>query len=177
MRKKLPELHHSEFKKKPFYAKVWSKASAEWEKDKFWQSQLQQDQAIAIRAYTMEDLYNEFNAAVREAGKSRQEYQDKFHFKGTCLRVYRGVDGTRLTTKCGQTVRFGQFTSSSVKKEVAKKFGTDTFFEVETCHGAKIQGFSHYPTEQEVLIPPFETFDVIRAGESTGTLCTSLGSS
>ncbi|NXU92934.1 NRT2 ribosyltransferase, partial [Xiphorhynchus elegans] len=65
-----------------------------------------------------------------------------------CLHVYRGVRGIRFTAQPGQIIRFGQFTSCSLKKDKAKQFGNDTFFEVDTCHGAAIRDFSFYPEEE-----------------------------
>ncbi|XP_009988039.1 PREDICTED: erythroblast NAD(P)(+)--arginine ADP-ribosyltransferase-like, partial [Tauraco erythrolophus] len=57
-------------------------------------------------------------------------------------------------------VRFGQFASTSTNKDRALDFGKDTFFSVETCYGVPIEDFSSFPGEEEVLIPPFETFEV-----------------
>ncbi|XP_014817810.1 PREDICTED: erythroblast NAD(P)(+)--arginine ADP-ribosyltransferase-like [Calidris pugnax] len=129
-------------------------------------------------AYTHECLYPEFNAAVREAGRSCREYMDHFHFKTLhflltqalkilreaqprkCYHVYRGVSDIRFTARLNDSVRFGQFASSSLKKEETTEFGTDTTFSVYTCYGVPIENFSFYPGEEEVLIPPFEKFRV-----------------
>ncbi|NWU10317.1 NRT2 ribosyltransferase, partial [Cephalopterus ornatus] len=178
MLKALPKLNSTEFSSNSVYATAWAKAAASWNKPL---GSLQRwEQAIALRAYSMNtELYKEFNAAVRTAGRARQEYLDKFTFKVVhflltealddlwdaqthprCLHVYRGVRGIRFTAKPGDIVRFGQFTSTSLNQTVAKRFGTDTFFELHTCHGAAIWDFSFYPRQQEVLVPPFETFNV-----------------
>uniref|UniRef100_A0A8C3KYR4 NAD(P)(+)--arginine ADP-ribosyltransferase n=1 Tax=Chrysolophus pictus TaxID=9089 RepID=A0A8C3KYR4_CHRPC len=130
-------------------------------------------------AYTMEGkLYHQFNTATRRDGISRQHYLRFFPFKTLhflltralhtlresqpqrCHHVYRGVKGTRFTAQQGQVVRFGQFTSSSLRKKVAESFGQDTFFSVETCYGVPIKDLSAFPTEDEVLIPPSEQFRV-----------------
>ncbi|NXT82009.1 NRT2 ribosyltransferase, partial [Zapornia atra] len=49
-----------------------------------------------------------------------------------CHNVYGGVKDIIFTAQPGQTVRFGKFTSTSLEKMRAKKFGTDTFFSVKT---------------------------------------------
>ncbi|NWR49553.1 NARE ribosyltransferase, partial [Regulus satrapa] len=179
MAEALPALNRSEFQKNPLFARVWPKAVVEWQKKGSPLSPLSPPQAIALMAYTMNDLYQEFNTAVRKAGRSRQEYRDNFHFKTLhflltdalatlkskekqkCRCVFRGVTGTLFTVQPGQRVRFGQFASSSLCRDVAKKtFGKDVVFQVNTCHGAAIQKFSKFKEEKEVLIPPFETFNV-----------------
>ncbi|NXC36010.1 NRT2 ribosyltransferase, partial [Campylorhamphus procurvoides] len=178
MLEELPALNSSELATNSNYSKAWNEAMVQWHRHPFLGPLRWKEQAIALLAYTLEtELYKEFNKAVREGGSSHQEYVDKFRFKVLhflltealgdlqkahpgCLHVYRGVRGIRFTAKPGQIIRFGQFTSSSLKKVVALGFGTDTFFEVNTCHGAAIRDFSSMPWEEEVLIPPFETFDV-----------------
>ncbi|NWT12252.1 NARE ribosyltransferase, partial [Vireo altiloquus] len=176
----LPALNRSEFVPHSDYAEAWSMAAAKWDSRPSAAPLLQLEQAIALLAYTMEEgLYLEFNRAVRGAGRSRQEYLHAFHFKvlhflltealrdlrdaqshPRCLHVYRGIDSVRFTARPGQIVRFGQFASSSLLKNVSDSYGTRTTFEVDTCHGADIRHYSNYPEEEEVLIPPFETFKV-----------------
>ncbi|NXO30764.1 NAR1 ribosyltransferase, partial [Cisticola juncidis] len=177
----LPALNHSEMEQNPLFKGVWEKAVEEWKNLRLPLSPLSSPaQAIALMAYTMEDLHTDFNKAVRVAGSSPQQYRDNFHFKtlhflltqalatlrgaqkGQCLDVFRGVCGYLFKAKRGDTVRFGYFASTSLKKEAAECFGKDTFFEVRTCHGAFIQRFSKFPGEREVLIPPYETFEVVK---------------
>ncbi|XP_037984413.1 NAD(P)(+)--arginine ADP-ribosyltransferase 2-like [Motacilla alba alba] len=177
----LPSLYKFEFQKNPLFAKTWVKAEAEWRKRGSPVAPLASPaQAIALMAYTTKDIYKDFNAAVRAAGRSRQEYRNNFHFKtlhflltealvtlrqsqnGQCRRAFRGVHDVQFQARHGQKVRFGQFASTSLSKEVAQKYGTDTLFEVRTCHGVDIQAFSFYLSNQEVLIPPYETFEVTK---------------
>uniref|UniRef100_A0A8C3QMU8 NAD(P)(+)--arginine ADP-ribosyltransferase n=1 Tax=Cyanoderma ruficeps TaxID=181631 RepID=A0A8C3QMU8_9PASS len=193
----LPALNRSEFQKNPLFARVWIKAKAEWRKRGSPVSPLSSPaQAIALMAYSSKDIYKQFNAAVRVAGRSPQQYRKNFHFKtfhflltkalvalkhaqNKCRHVFRGVHDVRFEARRGQRVRFGQFTSTSLSKEIAQKYGTDTIFQVQTCHGVDIQAFSFYHSNREVLIPPYETFEVtqvIRDGKrawiwlrSTGT--------
>ncbi|XP_027562400.1 erythroblast NAD(P)(+)--arginine ADP-ribosyltransferase-like, partial [Neopelma chrysocephalum] len=180
MAKALRRLNRTEFATNSDYAEAWGKATIKWHSRKSVASQLQQEQAIALMAYSMEEgLYSEFNKAVRSAGRSRQEYLRNFPFKVVhfllteavdnlreapshprCLDVFRGTEGIRFLTEPGRIIRFGQFASSSLLKNVSEHYGTDTFFEVHTCRGANIRNFSHYPHEEEVLIPPYETFNV-----------------
>ena len=74
--------------------------------------------------------------------------------------MFRGVTGIRFTSRPGRVVRFGHFASTSLLRNVSDFYGTTTTFEVDTCHGADIRDYSMYPDEEEVLIPPFETFNV-----------------
>ncbi|NXB81350.1 NARE ribosyltransferase, partial [Donacobius atricapilla] len=176
----LPALNRTEFVPYGDYAEAWSRAVATWDSRPSPGSLLRPEQAIALLAYTMEEgLYLEFNRAVHAAGRSRREYLDAFHFKvlhflltealrelrdargqPRCLHVYRGIDGIRFTGGLGRIVRFGQFASATLMRNVSDSYGTTTTFEVDTCHGADIRDFSNYPQEEEVLIPPFETFKV-----------------
>ncbi|NXQ75158.1 NRT2 ribosyltransferase, partial [Quiscalus mexicanus] len=181
----LPSLYGFEYQRNPHFARGWYHADAEWRKRGSHVSPLASPgQAVAVMAYTMKYLYKEFNAAVRTAGHSSQEYRNNFHFKtlhflltnalgtlrhaqkGKCHHVFRGVRGVHFKTRRGQRVRFGQFTSTSLSKEVAQKYGTDTIFEVHTCHGVDIQAFSYDPGNREVLIPPFETFKVTKVTQN-----------
>ncbi|XP_057886111.1 erythroblast NAD(P)(+)--arginine ADP-ribosyltransferase-like [Melospiza georgiana] len=180
----LPALNNSEFQQNPLFAQALLNATAKWRGQKSPVSSLSSPaQAIALMAYTMDELYTEFNKAVRTAGRSSQEYRDNFHFKtlhflltqalvtlrqaqnGQCHNVYRGVSKYRFKAKPGDMVRFGQFSSASRNGKTAKLFGSATVFQVYTCHGAAIWNFSKYPDEKEVLIPPYETFEVIKVSQ------------
>ncbi|XP_039575483.1 erythroblast NAD(P)(+)--arginine ADP-ribosyltransferase-like [Passer montanus] len=175
----LLDLYNFEYQNNSQFAWSWFHAEAEWRKRGSPVSPLASSwQAIALLAYTSQDVYKEFNEAVRTAGRSRQECRDNFHFKtlhflltqalqtlrhaqkAKCQHVFRGVRDVHFQAWQGQRVRFGQFTSTSLSKENALRFGTTTIFEVHTCHGVDIQQFSMYPGEEEVLIPPYETFEV-----------------
>lgn len=57
-------------------------------------------------------------------------------------------------------MRFGFFTSSSTNKTAAEEFGDVSCFEISTCHGASIKNYSNKPEQEEVLIPPYETFKI-----------------
>ncbi|KAM5183016.1 ecto-ADP-ribosyltransferase 5 isoform 1-T1 [Callospermophilus lateralis] len=137
---------------------------------------------IAIMVYTNSSntLYWELNQAVRMGGVSREYYMRHFPFKalhfyltralqllrshGGCSRgsgevVFRGVSSLRFEPKrLGDSVRLGQFASSSLDEAVAHRFGNATFFSLRTCFGARIQALSVFPEEREVLIPPHEVF-------------------
>ncbi|XP_074008372.1 erythroblast NAD(P)(+)--arginine ADP-ribosyltransferase-like [Numenius arquata] len=182
MEEELGELNCTEFANNRVYATYWTKAADEWQKREGHVLKLpvmRMEHAVALMAYTHNgSLYKTFNTAVREAGSSRKEYLEKFHFKTLhflltqalrilweaqppqCYQVYRGVQEIRFTARRLDLVRFGQFASTSFRKEKAKEFGNDTFFSVNTCYGVPIRHFSFYPNENEVLIPPYETFIV-----------------
>ncbi|XP_066175607.1 NAD(P)(+)--arginine ADP-ribosyltransferase 2-like [Sylvia atricapilla] len=192
--KNLPELQASDFSKNDEFAKNWKTATAQWQKQGSIRNSLTQDQAIALMAYTMNTmtLYKQFNDAVREAGSSSWKYRNEFHFKSlhflltsalqtlghpkNCKNVFRGVKNYHFDVKQEDEVRFGQFASTSLNEKVAQDFGQDTMFKVYTCHGVDIQRFSMYPSQKEVLIPPFETFKVIGVNKEGNTMHIELRS-
>ncbi|XP_021237659.1 NAD(P)(+)--arginine ADP-ribosyltransferase 2-like [Numida meleagris] len=193
---KQQKLRHLELAKNNVFASVWRKAAAEWQKR--WghlahTPLLKREQAIAVLAYSAaSNLYKQFNAATREGGRSHQHYLHSYPFKALhflltealralrksqphhCYHVYRGVRGIRFMAHIGKAVRFGQFTSSSLRKDVAEKFGWDTFFVMETCYGVPIKYFSFFPPVEEVLIPPFEVFQVTNIAFAYGRVLIHL---
>ncbi|XP_058687785.1 GPI-linked NAD(P)(+)--arginine ADP-ribosyltransferase 1-like [Poecile atricapillus] len=146
----------------------------------------------------MEEPSAGFHAATRHAGISSREYRDGFHFKALhfllsealrrlwdprrCHRGFRGFGDVWLDAWPGRAVRFGQFMVTSLSPEVAQGQGNVTLLQVNTCHGAIIQNFSYNPGEQQLLVPPFETFQVTKVTregksvrihlKSTGTFST-----
>ncbi|NXC48596.1 NRT1 ribosyltransferase, partial [Penelope pileata] len=180
------EVNITEFKSSEVYSNAWKKAAAEWQK-KERPKVLSWEQATALMAYTLPGRISKvFNEATRQGGGSCQHYFCSYHFKGLhfllsqalrtlresqprrCYQVYRGVRGIRFTAQKGQSVRFGQFTSSSRQKKSTERFGQDTLFSVETCYGVPIKDFSFYPEEDEVLIPPSESFKVMEFTQNNG---------
>ncbi|NXJ72524.1 NARE ribosyltransferase, partial [Rostratula benghalensis] len=195
MEEELGELNRTEFANNRLYAEAWTQAAAEWRNRGGRAPRLRTEQAVAIMAYTLRGrLYQTFNAAVREAGRSRGEYLERFRFKALhflltqalgslreaqprrCRHVYRGVLGIRFTARRRDLVRFGQFTSTSLQNKSALHFGQDTFFSVKTCYGVPIRDFSLYPSEEEVLIPPYERFEVTNVTKRGDGTCIHLRS-
>ncbi|NP_001091143.1 uncharacterized protein LOC100036895 precursor [Xenopus laevis] len=183
MEAEIPILFKNESFLNKDFADAWDCANKEWEKRKGSTKVpigFKDEYAISTLVYTNDkpNIYSPFNEAVRQAGQSRDFYLNHFHFKAlhyyltrafqlldavespTCYSVYRGVN-IRFTAEPGESVRFGQFTSSSIDEQVALKFGDDTVFTIITCYGVRIRELSFYRTEEEVLIPPFEKFKVI----------------
>uniref|UniRef100_A0A8C3PQR5 NAD(P)(+)--arginine ADP-ribosyltransferase n=1 Tax=Calidris pygmaea TaxID=425635 RepID=A0A8C3PQR5_9CHAR len=181
MEEELGELHRTEFTNNSIYAGYWTQAAEKWKEHSHVPQppMLRTEHAVALIAYSLPGSLNRiFNKAVREVGRSHREYMEKFQFKTLhflltqalkilreaqpqqCYQVYRGIRDIRFTAQSHDSVRFGQFASSSILKDRAERFGTVTFFSVYTCYGVPIKNFSDMPEEEEVLIPPFETFTV-----------------
>ncbi|XP_048807693.1 erythroblast NAD(P)(+)--arginine ADP-ribosyltransferase-like [Lagopus muta] len=195
MEAELPELNRTEFN---IYAHDWRRAAAEWQSR--WgraarPPALRRDQATAMLAYMVQgNLYHQFNNATLTAGSSRQHYLSSYPFKmlhfllsralqtlrgsqpQRCFQVYRGVRGIRYTAQQGQVVRFGQFTFSSLQKNLPSAYGPDTFFSVETCYGVPLQNFTTFPAEGKVLIPPSERFRVTSITHNKGLTSIQLRS-
>ncbi|NXD45914.1 NARE ribosyltransferase, partial [Copsychus sechellarum] len=185
MRAELSALNRSEFQRNSLFAQVWPQAVSVWRTRGSPLSPLSSSaQAIALMAYTMDALYEDFNNEVSVAGRAPQEYRDNFHFKTLhflltdalatlrdpqkeqkCRCVYRGSDKYLFKANVGDIVRFGQFASASLCENAAQDFGTTTVFKVQTCHGTHIKAFSEFPKEEEVLIPPYEKFKVTKVIE------------
>ncbi|XP_073721098.1 ecto-ADP-ribosyltransferase 5-like [Misgurnus anguillicaudatus] len=152
------------------FGKAWNLGKIKFPK------QQDRNHLIAIYVYTgaVPGLYKEFNQDVRTGIK---KYQNKtfswytLYFwltqaiqalkktQNECILTYRGTwdtfDGVNNTE-----IRFGSFASSSPDQFVAKGFGTESCFEIETCQGANVSKYSWKRDQNEVLIPPYETFKV-----------------
>ncbi|XP_048372757.1 erythroblast NAD(P)(+)--arginine ADP-ribosyltransferase-like [Sphaerodactylus townsendi] len=178
MKNNLKSLLETELAITPKYKETWKASLRTWRKRKDSHSlprNVTEFAEMAIMAYTYGNpsIYEEFNTATRTAGKAPREYAaypfKSLHFlltwgakafqstKPKCTRVYRGTEVKFFTTKI---FRFGQFTSTSERRTIAEFFGTITFFNVFTCEGYSISEMSRIKFEDEVLIPPYELFQV-----------------
>lgn len=142
---------------------------------------LTRNHCIALHAYSLDtpeiQIFSAFNDATR-AG--RVNYTDmtyqwySLHFLLTdavqrlnkiqklCNVTYRGTNRQFRKNVTNTKIRFGSFTSSSLNSTVAQKIGNVSCFVIRTCHGAHIEKYSNFSEQEEVLIPPYETFQVIR---------------
>lgn len=132
------------------------------------------EHALAIRVYTYDkpNIHSSLNDDVRE-GRYKYIQGNSFryhalHFllmdaiqrlRKSCMQTYRGTNIVFANPKPG--VRFGAFTSTSEDPKQAIRFGTNSCFDIITCHGASLSKFSKFPDEKEVLIPPYEVFKVV----------------
>ena len=186
MEEKAELLLEEEMDKHTWLRESWETAQKAWERKSpglKLPPGFRSQHGIAIMAYTNSNtLYQELNQAVRTGGGSWESYMNHFPFKalhfyltralqllrgsGGCSRepgqaVFRGEKTIRFEPKnVGDSIRLGQFTSSSLDEAVARRFGNATFFSLKTCFGAPIQALSVFPEEREVLIPPYEVFEV-----------------
>ncbi len=142
---------------------------------------------IAIYVYTYElkepvlKIYVKFNNDTRNGKQNYTIMKYKWyslHFllteamhilkktQNRCFDTFRGSKFTFDKDVLNKEVRFGSFTSSSLNRSIAERFGNVSCFEIHTCEGANITKYSMFPPEQEVLIPPYEMFNVtaIRTG-------------
>ncbi|XP_050956727.1 ecto-ADP-ribosyltransferase 4-like [Labeo rohita] len=144
-------------------------------------STLKKDHKVAIWVYTdpQSKIYVKFNNDTRN---DKQNYTVEtykwysLHFlltdaiqilkkkqhkqKNTCFKTFRGTN-VKFNGHVFTDIRFGSFTSSSIYYRRAQSFGNVSCFEIYTCEGANITKYSRTPYEGEVLIPPYEMFNVI----------------
>uniref|UniRef100_A0A3B1K283 NAD(P)(+)--arginine ADP-ribosyltransferase n=1 Tax=Astyanax mexicanus TaxID=7994 RepID=A0A3B1K283_ASTMX len=142
--------------------------------------QLEKNQAAAIYMYTQEPncrvdcTYREFNKATRDGKQAYESGRFQFYTlffyltdaiqqlklnHPNCVTVYRRTNVTFQKDVYNHRIRFGAFTSTSRLKNLTD-FGEESCFEVHTCYGADIEEYSAFPSESEVLIPPYEVFHV-----------------
>ncbi|XP_043969789.1 erythroblast NAD(P)(+)--arginine ADP-ribosyltransferase-like isoform X1 [Gambusia affinis] len=181
MEAKVKKTYFEEEMKNNVFKKVWNAAKQCAEKkmkeiepvDKA----LTKDHMQAICVYTAggpADFYKAFNDAVRT---DKQQYSSSFPFHSLHFWLTRAIQILKpnhtecyttfrrtkdiFTGEVNQEMRFGSFASSS-KLSTLTKFGKTTCFQIRTCHGAYLKNYSTVrDEEQEVLIPPYETFKII----------------
>lgn len=178
---------------------VWKKGKDWWNTEKITKNthRLEGDNYyIALYVYTDYEtkIYSMFNQATRsgknEYRKNRYEWyslqflltravqvlkESERHNGIKCRSTYRGTSAEFNKDVLNSEIRLGSFTSSSLKRSEALKFGNVSCFEIYTCNGAAISEYSAYPAQEEVLIPPYETFKVSKVDlASPGRWCKTV---
>ena len=141
---------------------------------------LTKDEIFAIICYTLEKppVYRYFNNETRKGYKGGvMDFPIISHLlREGCRKilgslpqdartktVYRGVS-LQFNANVGQRIRFGSYTSTTTSKAVATRFMSGasggTIFIANTKLGVPIKMLSLYPSEEEVLVPPYEIFKV-----------------
>ncbi|XP_042260016.1 ecto-ADP-ribosyltransferase 4-like [Thunnus maccoyii] len=146
---------------------------------------LTKNQRQAICLYTSKYMAEVFNKAVRTS-KNIYGSSFKFHYLHYWLTTaIQKLNKIQKTTDCPityrrskhiftgkekDTIRFGEFASSSTRPDLTK-YGSETCFKITTCSGASVGDYSIYPKEKEVIIPPYETFNITSTnGKRQGAL-------
>ncbi|ROL49879.1 GPI-linked NAD(P)(+)--arginine ADP-ribosyltransferase 1, partial [Anabarilius grahami] len=106
-------------------------------------------QNYTVEAYEWYSLYFLLTKAIQILKETQDE----------CFQTYRRTKVNFTENVLNTTVRFGSFASSSLDRN-RKIFGNVSCFEIYTCYGANVSKYSKFPREKEVLIPPYETFNV-----------------
>ncbi|XP_062244678.1 ecto-ADP-ribosyltransferase 5-like [Platichthys flesus] len=154
---------------------AWNKAEkcAEERMARLEDKGLTKDHLRAICVYTYDTIYSEFNKAVLTQRKN-YGFSFQFHYlhfmltsavqilnnKYQCYTTYRRTS-VKFTGQINHLIRFGSFASSSYHNSL-DKFGTETCFKIQTCSGAFLKHYTYYNSEDEleVLIPPYEMFNI-----------------
>ncbi|KAM9149459.1 erythroblast NAD(P)(+)--arginine ADP-ribosyltransferase-like isoform 1-T8 [Pangshura tecta] len=184
MKRCLPSLLEEELEENQLFREAWDQAKEMWmqmENQTIFPKPLRALYRVAVLAYTLEELplYESFNVATRTAWKSPQAYAS-FAFKSlhflltqaakklgtkepSCAKVYRG---TKVKFSTEGLFRFGQFTSTSKKRQEAEEFGRTTFFVLVSCQGFPVGNLSCFPGEEETVVLPYEMFQFTRVKET-----------
>ncbi|XP_046376119.2 GPI-linked NAD(P)(+)--arginine ADP-ribosyltransferase 1-like isoform X2 [Haliotis rufescens] len=136
---------------------------------------LTDEESLAAMIYTTTAVHSEFNRILREGDTSKYDTSFQvFHFllisaiekirvkQTLAVYLYRGA-GKIFSATQGAALRLPGYTSTSTKKGVAEGFrgNKGTLIRLKGVKfGADISGFSVFPGEAEILIPPYESFKV-----------------
>ncbi|XP_059414969.1 NAD(P)(+)--arginine ADP-ribosyltransferase 1-like [Carassius carassius] len=165
-----------ELNKSPDFRNAWNQAEKNVTRNWNIFSRFRKKHKMAIWVYTdpISKIYVKFNNDTRSGKQTYTARTYKWyslHFlltdaiqilkkkQNKCYKTYRGTNVT-FNVSDFAAIRLGSFTSSSVFPGRAKSFGNVTCFVINTCEGANITKYSRLPFEGEVLIPPYEMFNV-----------------
>ncbi|XP_069615651.1 ecto-ADP-ribosyltransferase 5-like [Ranitomeya imitator] len=194
MEREMQNILDHEKKYKPF-AIMWLLAEQTWTRIKpysIFPRDFKDEYGIAMILYTKEEpfpIYQQLNRNVSIAGRSRDHYMSRFHFKALHYYLTRAIQvlgggagcdersqvyrGSWMTYRdVSPDVRFGHFASSSLNWKIAQRFGTRTRFTIFSCFGVDIEIFSDFK-EEEVLIPITEKFTAIKRSDNSYVLRSS----
>nr|XP_019939576.1 PREDICTED: ecto-ADP-ribosyltransferase 5-like [Paralichthys olivaceus] len=164
---------------KGIFADVWEKANEcatvkfRAKNNKYGALTKNHIQAICVFTSNYEKFYMTFNDAVR-TNRAIYGTSFPFHFlhfwlttavqilgeRTGCKTTYRRTTAV-FTGEVKQKIRFGSFSSTSASPNL-KGFGNKTCFQIRTCYGAPLKNYSIFSFEEEVLIPPYEIFQITK---------------
>ncbi|XP_078062489.1 erythroblast NAD(P)(+)--arginine ADP-ribosyltransferase-like [Mustelus asterias] len=166
---------------------IWNSANSSWRGRHLPVPQgLREEHMIAVVAYTHDgNLFKTFNNQTEYIGHIAQ-YNSRFQLKSfhylltVALQKLRDPSGEFHVYRAssifmfgerGQEMRFGRFASTSLSRAQAEEaFGSATLFTLDTTYGVPIQEYSFFEQEEEVLVPPYEKFEIVSA-EGSGGRC------
>lgn len=164
------------------YSKIWQNAHLKWlNQQKNLPQNMTDTHAVAILVYILNNnIHSDFSRAMASLGTSTAQYHHDFHFKYLhyyltsaiqllredllshnihhCYEVHYESKDVSLKVPIGTIIRFGQFLSTSLLRNKAQNSKNKTFFTISTCLGVPVDYFS---LKEEVLIPPYELFEVV----------------
>ena len=151
---------------------------------------LDDDEIAALLAYSHDvhgveqrgRLYFELNAMLRRRDPSTRHLiasnwgvymhyvmsamQKLPDFAGTCWRGMQGRDQVLSEYVVGRPIQWGAFTSTTTNVVAAKNFASrndGVLFKITVTSGKDINGFSFFPSEDEILLSPNHRFIVSSA--------------
>ncbi|CAJ1052707.1 ecto-ADP-ribosyltransferase 4-like [Xyrichtys novacula] len=136
--------------------------------------QLKDDHAIALYIFTkVKNIRREFNNVVKTGKHKYSTREFKFHYLYFYLThaiqaLHQNNTLCRTTYLRTQThfnvldshMRFGAFTWVATSKQAFSFNGNLSCFEIHTCFGARITYYSATKQKGQVLIPPYEVFQI-----------------
>lgn len=178
---------------------AWSNAEISWEDRKaqiLYPPNFKDTYGIALMAYVTEArkksvFYYAFNRAVQRAGQSRQDYIYDFQFKSfhfylvralqllrrPCEESYKNVvyiTGTNVSFAFGgqNQARLGECTLAYSAKPLTAN--NQQVLAIRTCFGVPVDRFFIKESEEIVLIPLNEVFQVSRDGTGSDLILQSM---
>lgn len=175
MSQKVQDVYFPREIQNPPFQIAWNQAEpcAERNLDKVPTEVLTKDHLQAICVYTnaSTQMFARLNEQVRTGEEIYDtpafQYHALYYWLATAIDIlgtyceitYKRSHGV-YTGEVGTKMRFGYFASSS-RSPFVVEYGNETCFHIKTCSGAYIGNYSVVPTEEEVLIPSFEEFQIV----------------